>query len=329
VQRRHQKLIEETPAPGLRAGLPEEIGQAAIRGADAAGYTGVGTFEFLVDDEGSFYFIEVNCRIQVEHPVTEMVTGVDLVAEQLRIAAGEPLSLRQSDVSPRGAAIECRLNAEDPSRGFAPTPGTLDHCELPAGPWVRVDAWARQGSVISSAYDSLLAKVITWGRDRDEALARMRRALRELHVGGVGVRTTRDFLAEVLDHPAFVAAAHDTGIVDLMTADRELLGPGRRSRRVHPASTGIKEILVKLPELSHSQVTAQMAAVAFWKDEYGTNRGSGSDRGWRRSRPVHLRLLVRSRSRPPAGGTARGHFEAGEGALPQPAHDGDLPAAQA
>lgn len=234
VQRRHQKLVEETPAPGIRAGLAREIGAAAVRGAVAAEYTGVGTFEFLVDEAGRFYFIEVNCRIQVEHPVTEMVTGVDLVVEQLRIAAGAVLSLSQQDVSPRGVAIECRINAEDPDRGFAPAPGMLERVELPCGPWVRVDTSARQGGSISAAYDSLLAKVITWGRDRDEALARMRRALGELRISGAGVRTTKDFLTNVLDHPAFLAAVHDTRIVDLMISGRPSGGaaPGRRLPQV-------------------------------------------------------------------------------------------------
>jgi acetyl-CoA carboxylase biotin carboxylase subunit len=213
VQRRHQKLIEETPAPRLPAGVAREMGEAAVRGADAAGYIGAGTFEFLLDESGFFYFIEANCRIQVEHPVTEMVTGVDLVMEQLRIAAGEPLSLGQADVSPRGAAIECRINTEDPYREFAPAPGTLEVFEPPAGPWVRVDTYGHPGCRISPAYDSLLAKVIVWGRDRDEALARMRRALGEFRIGGSGVHTTRDFLTDIVGHPKFRAAAHDTSLV--------------------------------------------------------------------------------------------------------------------
>jgi acetyl-CoA carboxylase biotin carboxylase subunit len=230
VQRRHQKLIEETPAPRLPEGLTEKMGEAAVRGADAAGYVGAGTFEFLVDRTGAFYFIEANCRIQVEHPVTEIVTGVDLVAEQLRIAAGENLSLRQADLSARGAAVECRINAEDPDRDFVPAPGTLDLFDPPAGPWVRVDTYGYPGGKISPSYDSLLAKVITWGRDRDEALARMRRALREFRISGRGVRTTRDFLAEIISCPEFCAATHGTSLVDEVLSAR-LSDPSRAARR--------------------------------------------------------------------------------------------------
>jgi acetyl-CoA carboxylase biotin carboxylase subunit len=218
VQRRHQKLIEETPAPRLPAGLTERMGEAAVRGADAAGYVGAATFEFLVDENDNYYFIEVNCRIQVEHPVTEVVTGVDLVAEQLRVAAGEPLSVRQADIAPRGAAIECRINVEDPSRDFMPTPGRLDQFEPPAGPWVRVDTSGRPGMSVSPAYDSLLAKVVTWGRDRTEALARMRRALGEFRISGSGVHTTRDFLADLIETPQFRAARHDTNLVGDLVA---------------------------------------------------------------------------------------------------------------
>jgi acetyl-CoA carboxylase biotin carboxylase subunit len=218
VQRRHQKLIEETPAPRLPTGLAQRMGEAAVRGADAAGYVGAATFEFLVDEAGEFYFIEVNCRIQVEHPVTEVVTGVDLVAEQLRVAAGQPLSVQQSDIAPRGAAIECRINAEDPNREFIPTPGRLDQFEPPAGPWVRVDTSGQAGMNVSPAYDSLLAKVITWGRDRTEALARMRRALGEFRISGNGVHTTRDFLTDLIEHPQFQAARHDTNLVGDMVA---------------------------------------------------------------------------------------------------------------
>jgi acetyl-CoA carboxylase, biotin carboxylase subunit len=226
VQRRHQKLVEETPAPRLPAELIARMGAAAVRGAEAAGYVGAGTVEFLVDDAGGFYFIEVNCRIQVEHPVTELVTGLDLVAEQLRIAAGEPLSVRPGDVDARGAALECRINVEDPEREFAPAPGRLTTFEPPLGPWVRVDTFGRPGATVSPAYDSLLAKVVTWGRDRDEALTRMRRALTEFRIEGPGVRTTREFLLDVLDDPRFRGATHDTNIVGDIIADRHR-DPGR------------------------------------------------------------------------------------------------------
>ncbi|SCF07463.1 acetyl-CoA carboxylase biotin carboxylase subunit [Micromonospora chokoriensis] len=214
VQRRHQKLIEETPAPNLPDGLAEQMGKAAVAGALAAGYVGAGTFEFLVDRSGGFYFMEVNCRIQVEHPVTEMVTGVDLVAEQIRIAAGQPLRLTQEDVRLSGVAIECRINAEDPRRGFAPTPGRLTEFTPAGGPFVRVDTHAYQGYLVPPNYDSLLAKLVVWAPQRDQAIARMLRALGEFHVAGERVSTTTDFLADVLATDAFRTATHSTALVD-------------------------------------------------------------------------------------------------------------------
>ncbi len=213
VQRRHQKLVEETPAPGLPKELTERMGAAAVRGALATGYVGAGTFEFLVDTENDFYFMEVNCRIQVEHPVTEVVTGVDLIAEQLRVAAGEPLRLRQEDVVLNGAAIECRVNVEDPKRNFAPAPGVLSTFTPPGGPFVRVDTHGFTGYKVPAAYDSLLAKVIVWAPDRTQAIARMRRALGEFEVDGPGVHTTREFLDQVLADPEFAEGKHDTGLV--------------------------------------------------------------------------------------------------------------------
>ncbi|HEX2133041.1 MAG TPA: acetyl-CoA carboxylase biotin carboxylase subunit [Actinophytocola sp.] len=213
VQRRHQKLVEETPAPGLPTELTERMGAAAVRGALATGYVGAGTFEFLVDTENDFYFMEVNCRIQVEHPVTEVVTGVDLIAEQLRVAAGEPLRLRQEDVVRWGAAIECRVNVEDPSRNFAPAPGPLTEFTPPGGPFVRVDTHGYTGYKVPANYDSLLAKVIAWAPDREQAIARMRRALAEFAVDGPGVHTTREFLDQVLRDPDFANGKHDTSLV--------------------------------------------------------------------------------------------------------------------
>ncbi|HVV12551.1 acetyl-CoA carboxylase biotin carboxylase subunit [Amycolatopsis sp.] len=214
LQRRHQKLVEESPAPELPAELLAEMGEAAVRGAKAAGYVGAGTFEFLVDGHGGFYFMEVNCRLQVEHPVTEMVTGLDLVREQIRIASGEPLGFAQEDVRVSGVAIECRINAEDPSRNFAPAPGLLAECDLPAGPFTRVDTHAFRGYRVPPLYDSLLAKVIVWAPDRPAAIARMRRALAEIRLSGPGLATTRDFLSDILDHPRFREATHDTTLIE-------------------------------------------------------------------------------------------------------------------
>ncbi|MFK4221491.1 acetyl/propionyl/methylcrotonyl-CoA carboxylase subunit alpha [Streptomyces sp. NPDC019890] len=213
VQRRHQKLIEESPAPGLHPGLSEAMAKAAVRGARAVGYTGAGTFEFLVHDEG-FSFMEMNCRIQVEHPVTEAVFGVDLVREQIHVAAGEALAFRQEDLVPRGTAVECRVNAEDPARNFAPCPGTLDEFVPPGGPFVRVDTHGYAGWRVPSQYDSLLAKVITWAPERGQALDRMDRALAEFRVVGPGVHTTIPLLRDVLADPVFRDGKHNTSFLD-------------------------------------------------------------------------------------------------------------------
>ncbi|MFE7744325.1 acetyl/propionyl/methylcrotonyl-CoA carboxylase subunit alpha [Nocardia sp. NPDC057455] len=217
LQRRHQKLVEESPAPGLSEELVARIGAAAVRGAEAVGYVGAGTFEFLLDHQGRFYFMEVNCRLQVEHPVTEMVTGIDLVAEQLRIASGLPLALPEEAATARGVAIECRINAEDPQREFAPAPGTLTECVLPGGAFVRIDTHVGPGYAIPPHYDSLLAKIIVWAPDRPAAIARMRRALAETRIRGRGVATTTEFLHDILDHPRFRAADHDTALIGTLT----------------------------------------------------------------------------------------------------------------
>ncbi|MCX9192641.1 acetyl-CoA carboxylase biotin carboxylase subunit [Carbonactinospora thermoautotrophica] len=218
VQRRHQKLLEETPAPGLPPELTAQICDAAVRGALAVGFVGAGTFEFLVDEHNNFYFIEVNCRIQVEHPVTEMVTGIDLVREQLRIAANAPLGYGQEQVVTRGAAVECRVNAEDPERDFAPTPGVLSRFWPPGGPFTRVDTQAYPGWRIPPQYDSLLAKVVVWAPDRDQALDRMDRALGEFEIAGV--HTTLGFLRDVLAQPLFRDAKHTTSLAEQMLSER-------------------------------------------------------------------------------------------------------------
>ncbi|MFI1914024.1 acetyl/propionyl/methylcrotonyl-CoA carboxylase subunit alpha [Nocardia sp. NPDC020380] len=216
LQRRHQKLVEEAPAPGLSTDLSERIGAAAVLGAKAAGYVGAGTVEFLLDEDGNFYFMEVNCRLQVEHPVTEMVTGTDLVAEQIRIASGHPLTLPPGG-NPTGVSIECRLNAEDPDRDFAPAPGTLTECVLPGGQFVRTDTHIHPGYSIPPHYDSLLAKVIVWAPDRPTAIARMRRALAETSLQGPGIATTTDYLHDILDHPHFRTATHNTSLIGSLT----------------------------------------------------------------------------------------------------------------
>jgi acetyl-CoA carboxylase biotin carboxylase subunit len=203
VQRRHQKLIEEAPAPLLDDGARAELGGTAVRGAASVGYRGLGTMEFLLDRDGRFWFLETNCRIQVEHGVTEQVSGYDLVKEQIRLAAGESLSWSQSALHPRGHAIECRITAEDPTRDFAPAAGTIETLLLPGGPGVRVDTHVYQGYEFPPLYDSLLAKVICWGQNRQEALARMARALRETRVGGL--QTNLTYLQQVIADPRFQA----------------------------------------------------------------------------------------------------------------------------
>ncbi len=212
VQRRHQKLIEESPSPALTDALRESMGEAAVRLASAINYVGAGTIEFLLDEDGRFYFMEMNTRIQVEHPVTEMVTGWDIVKEQIRVAAGEELGVPTSMNGLRGHAIECRVNAEDPYRNFQPCPGVITAYHPPGGPGVRVDTHVYAGYTVPPHYDSLLAKVIVHGRDRAEALARMGQALDSFILEGV--HTTIPFLARVIRHPDFVAGKVDTRFLE-------------------------------------------------------------------------------------------------------------------
>ncbi len=201
IQRRHQKLLEESPPPRLRERTLFAMARAAVRAAQLIGYVNAGTVEFLVDAQDNYYFMEMNTRIQVEHPVTEAVTGLDLVKEQIRVAAGERLAVTQRDIEIRGHAIECRINAEDPRHDFRPSPGLVSRFQLPGGPGVRVDTHCFSGYTIPPYYDSLVAKIIAWGRDRDEAMTRMHRALAEFEIGGI--RTTIPFHLKVLDNAFF------------------------------------------------------------------------------------------------------------------------------
>jgi acetyl-CoA carboxylase biotin carboxylase subunit len=201
IQRRHQKVIEEAPSTALSAELRKKMGEVAVRAAGAVNYHTVGTIEFLLDKNKDFYFIEMNTRIQVEHPVTEMITGIDLIKEQIKAAAGEKITVSQEDISINGWAVECRINAEDPSKNFVPFPGTITKYIPPGGPWVRIDSAAYQGWTVPRNYDSLIGKIITWGRDRNEAIDRMKRALSEFHIEGVV--TTIPFHLKVLDNAFF------------------------------------------------------------------------------------------------------------------------------
>lgn len=212
LQRRHQKIIEESPAPGLKPETREAMGEAAKTLARAAGYSNAGTVEFLLDREGRFFFIEVNTRIQVEHPVTEAVTGIDLIKEQIRIASGEPLGYRQEDIQFRGAAIECRINAEDPASNFKPSPGTVTKYLAPGGFGVRVDSHLYQGYKVPSFYDSMVAKLIVHQRDRGEAIACMRRALEEFRIEGI--RTTIPLAQEIFRHFHFLRGNVNTGFIE-------------------------------------------------------------------------------------------------------------------
>ena len=212
IQRRHQKLLEEAPSVAIDEGLRLAMGEAAVAAARTINYEGAGTVEFLVDRSGNFYFMEMNTRIQVEHPVTEMVTGVDLIAEQLRIAGGEPLSIRQEDIQLTGHAIEVRINAEDPRQNFRPAPGRITGWLPPGGPGVRFDSHVYTGYEITPFYDSLIGKLIVWGTDRDHALRRLHRALSECAV--TGIPTTIDFHLQLLDRPEFRSGDVHTKFVE-------------------------------------------------------------------------------------------------------------------
>ena len=217
VQRRHQKVVEEAPSPFVTPELREAMGRTAVQAATAIGYTGAGTVEFLVDQHREFYFLEVNTRLQVEHPITEMITGVDLVREQLRVSAGHPLSVTQQGLGIRGHAIEVRICAEDPENGFLPSVGSVDALALPGGPGVRLDSALYPGLEVSLFYDSLLAKLVCWGGDRRESITRMRQALTEFKVADL--KTNIAYLGRVLRDPEFVAGVYDTGLLGRMAMD--------------------------------------------------------------------------------------------------------------
>jgi acetyl-CoA carboxylase biotin carboxylase subunit len=212
IQRKHQKLVEEAPGPTITPEQREKISEVVRKAVSSVGYVGAGTMEFIMDDKGNFYFMEVNTRIQVEHPVTEMITGIDIIREQILVCLGEKLSISQEDVKLNGHAIECRINAEDPFNDFRPSPGVIKALHLPGGFGVRVDTHVYQGYEIPMFYDSMIAKLIVWGKDRNEAITRMKRALDEFVVEGVP--TTIPFHSKVMNHPVFLGGTHTTRFLE-------------------------------------------------------------------------------------------------------------------
>ena len=212
IQRRHQKLLEESPSPAVDSKLRKKLGETAVKAAKEVKYSSAGTIEFLMDEKKNFYFMEMNTRIQVEHPVTELVTGIDIVKEQIKLAYGEKLKIQQDDVKINGSSIECRINAENYQNNFMPSPGRIEVLNLPGGPGVRIDSHAYQGYTVSQYYDSLIAKLIVWGRDRKEAIQVMRRSLDEFTIEPI--KTTISFHREVLKNPFFVKGEFSTNFIN-------------------------------------------------------------------------------------------------------------------
>lgn len=219
IQRRHQKLLEESPSPVVDSKLRKRLGELAVKGAKLINYVSVGTIEFLLDQRNNFYFMEMNTRIQVEHPVTEMVTGIDLIKEQIRVSAGEKMFFQQDNIHIKGAAIECRINAEDPENNFMPCPGKIETLNLTGGPGVRLDTHIYPGYLISPYYDSLVAKIITHGKDRQEAIKIMRRALNEFHIAPI--KTTIPFHLKLLENTHFIKGDISTHFVQDMLKDEQ------------------------------------------------------------------------------------------------------------
>lgn len=219
IQRNHQKMIEESPSVAISEELRRKMGEAAVKAAKAAGYVNAGTIEFLLEKNGNFYFMEMNTRIQVEHPVTEWVTGIDLIKEQIRIASGRELSYRQEDVHLTGHAIECRINAENPEKGFRPSPGTITDMYLPGGKGIRIDSAIYSGYTIPPYYDSMIAKLIVWAKNRDEAIRKMRSALGEVIIEGID--TNVDYQYGILENPDYIAGNIDIEFIEELEKARK------------------------------------------------------------------------------------------------------------
>jgi len=248
LQRRHQKLIEESPSPFMDEELRQRMGEVAVKAARAVEYVNAGTIEFLVDKDKNFYFLEMNTRLQVEHPVTELITGIDIVKEQIRIARGRPLGYAQEDIHIKGAAIECRVNAEDPYNNFMPSTGNVSHIIMPSGPGVRVDTGVYPGFTITPYYDPMIAKLLVWGETRAQAILRMRRALEEYRI--VGVRTNIPFHQTMMDSHRFMAGQYDTRFVEERFSMEEI----EEGKEVHPDIAAIMATLAahrKTEEAAH------------------------------------------------------------------------------
>jgi len=283
VQRRHQKVLEEAPAPGMTAARRKEMGEAAVAAARAVGYVGAGTVEFISEQDGRFYFMEMNTRLQVEHPVTEMITGLDLVEWQLRVAAGEPLPLAQKDVKMHGHAIEARLYAEDPDRGFLPQTGRLAHLRFPpASPGIRVDTGVEAGAAITPHYDPMIAKLVAWGADRQAALARLSAALAEVEI--VGLVTNVAFLERIVRSSAFAAADLDTGLIERCRG--EIFAPA-------PAATPEVLAAAAMAELLDEADAARARALASGDPHSPWD----SVDGWRLNQGSHHRFVFLERDR--------------------------------
>ncbi|HXM31019.1 MAG TPA: hypothetical protein VN919_02525, partial [Xanthobacteraceae bacterium] len=253
IQRRHQKVVEESPSPFITPAMRRAMGEVAIKAAQAVGYFSAGTIEFLADADRNFYFLEMNTRIQVEHPITEMVTGVDLVKAQIEVAAGAPLPFSQEDLAQRGWAVECRIYAEDPAAGFVPAPGRIDTLRWPSGPGVRNDAGVYAGAEVPVFYDPMISKLAVWGRDRAEAIARMGRALSEFVIAGE-LTTNLDFHRWLMSHPLFLRGDYDTNFIE------QEYRPGSRA-----AAEGKPD--------KDGEFTAAMLAVAAAAQNLGNGRG--------------------------------------------------------
>lgn len=277
VQRRHQKVIEETPSPILDPVLRERMGEVAVRAARAVGYVGAGTCEFLVDAHRNFYFLEMNTRLQVEHPVTELRTGIDLVRWQIEVAAGGRLPLTQEQIPSMGHAIEARINAEDPSKNFMPSPGKIRYMRLPDGPGTRVDAGVFPGYVVPMAYDSMIAKLIVWAPTRDQAIERMRRALTEFVVKGI--TTNIAYLRKILDHPEFRSGDYDTTFLARRADDLKIV-PSETLAKVALVASAIHQFQLDQARSRQLQARAEAPGGSRWA-QIGRMRALGRSGGVR------------------------------------------------